>query len=63
MDLLAQSREEAIGTPGRPTRSHEDHRRILDAIRAGNAAAAERAMLDHVVAVEGLVFRSGRKTP
>jgi GntR family transcriptional repressor for pyruvate dehydrogenase complex len=63
MDLLAQSREEAIGTPGRPTRSHEDHRRILDAIRAGNAAAAERAMLDHVVAVEPLVFRSGRKTP
>jgi len=63
MDLLAQSREEAISTPGRPTRSHEDHRRILDAIRTGNAAAAERAMLDHVVAVEALVQRSGRKTP
>src|SRR3954469_12096092 len=63
MDLLGQSREESIGTPGRPTRSHEDHRRILDAIRAGNAAAAERAMLDHVVAVEGLVLRPGRKTP
>ena len=63
MDLLSQSREEAISTPGRPTRSHEDHRRVLDAIRAGNAAAAERAMVDHIVAVEALVFRTGRKTP
>jgi GntR family transcriptional repressor for pyruvate dehydrogenase complex len=63
MDLLAQSREEAISTPGRPTRSHEDHRRILDAIRAGDAGGAERAMLDHVVAVEGLVLRSARKSP
>src|SRR5438034_4247731 len=50
MDLLAQSREEAISTPGRPTRSHEDHRRILDAIPAKNAAAAERAMRDHIAA-------------
>jgi GntR family transcriptional repressor for pyruvate dehydrogenase complex len=63
MDLLAQSREEAISTPGRPTRSHEDHRRILAAIRAGDAQAAERAMLDHVVAVEELVLRTGRKSP
>ena len=63
MDLLAQSREEAISTPGRPTRSHEDHRRILAAIRAGDAQAAERAMLDHVVAVEELVLRAGRKSP
>ena len=30
MDLLTQSREESLHTPGRPTRSHEDHRRILD---------------------------------
>ncbi|MBM4438837.1 MAG: FadR family transcriptional regulator [Candidatus Rokubacteria bacterium] len=63
MDLLSQSREESIGTPGRPTRSHEDHRRILAAIRARDAAAAERAMLDHIVAVEGLVLRPDRKSP
>ena len=63
MDLLAQSREEAISTPGRPTRSHEDHQRILAAIRAGDASGAERAMLDHVVAVEALVLRTGRKSP
>jgi GntR family transcriptional regulator, transcriptional repressor for pyruvate dehydrogenase complex len=63
MDLLAQSREESLGTPGRPTRSHEDHRRILAGIGAGDAAAAERAMRDHVVAVEALVLRPNRKTP
>jgi GntR family transcriptional regulator, transcriptional repressor for pyruvate dehydrogenase complex len=63
MDLLAQSREEAISTPGRPTRSHEDHRRVLDAIRGGDAAAAERAMQDHVVAVEALVLRPPAKMP
>ena len=33
MDLLTQSREESLQTPGRPERSHQDHRRILDAIR------------------------------
>src|SRR6185295_15255271 len=32
MDLLAQSREESINTPGRATRSHQDHRRIVQAI-------------------------------
>jgi GntR family transcriptional repressor for pyruvate dehydrogenase complex len=62
MDLLGQSREEAISTPGRPTRSHEDHRRILDAVRGGDAAAAERAMLEHVVAVEALVRGPDRKS-
>ena len=33
MDLLTQSREESLHTPGRPTRSHQDHVRILEAIR------------------------------
>src|SRR2546427_4692603 len=28
MDLLTQSREESLNTPGRPQRSHQDHRRI-----------------------------------
>jgi GntR family transcriptional repressor for pyruvate dehydrogenase complex len=55
MDLLTQSREESLQTPGRPERSHQDHRRILSAIEGRDAAAAERAMLDHVIAVERLV--------
>ena len=33
MDLLTQSREESLHTPGRPTRSHQDHRRILAAVQ------------------------------
>ena len=55
MDLLSQSREESLLTPGRPTRSHEDHRRVLAAIRRRDEAAAHRAMLDHLIAVESLV--------
>lgn len=56
LDLLAQNREESLNTPGRPTRSHQDHRRVLDAIRRRDEAAAEQAMRDHLVAVEGLVL-------
>lgn len=59
MDLLTQSREESLQIPGRPTRSHQDHRRILGAIRRRDAASAQRAMLDHLVAVEALL--SGRQ--
>ncbi len=56
MDLLAQSREESLQTPGRPTRSHRDHRRVLDAIRRRDEAGARRAMLNHINAVEALVM-------
>lgn len=62
MDLLAQSREESLHTPGRPTRSHQDHRRILGAIRRGDEAGASRAMLEHLTGVEALVTRGvGRR--
>ncbi|MBI4587531.1 MAG: FadR family transcriptional regulator [Candidatus Rokubacteria bacterium] len=62
VDLLTQSREESLQTPGRPTRSHADHRRILDAIRRRNEGEAHTAMLDHLVAVEALVTgRSGEE--
>jgi GntR family transcriptional regulator, transcriptional repressor for pyruvate dehydrogenase complex len=62
MDLLTQSREDSLNTPGRPTRSHEDHRRVLAAVRALDAEAARRAMLEHIAAVEALVLgaESGR---
>ena len=58
MDLLAQSREESLNTPGRPERSHQDHRRMLHAIIARDAEAARQAMVEHLVAVEALVFGS-----
>jgi DNA-binding FadR family transcriptional regulator len=41
--------------PGRPTRSHQDHRRILAAVQRRDEVAAHRAMLNHLIAVETLV--------
>jgi GntR family transcriptional repressor for pyruvate dehydrogenase complex len=55
MDLLTQTREESLQTPGRPERSHQDHRRVLAAIQARDEDGARQAMLDHLIAVEGLV--------
>ena len=55
MDLLAQSREESLSQPGRPVRSHDDHRHILAAVEAGDPRKAEEAMLAHLAAVERLV--------
>ena len=59
MELLTQSREESLHTPGRPTRSHQDHRHILAAIRRRDPEAARRAVLDHLVAVERRVREAG----
>ena len=56
IDLLTQSREEALQVPGRAARSHQDHRRILEAIRQRDATSAQQAMLDHLVAVERLIM-------
>ena len=63
MDLLRQSREESLNTPGRPTRSHDDHRRVLAAIRARDEAGARQAMVDHLQAVEGLVLGDEVRRP
>jgi GntR family transcriptional repressor for pyruvate dehydrogenase complex len=56
MDLLTQSREESLSTPGRPTRSHQSHRRILAAIAAHDEETARQAMLDHLRSVEEVVL-------
>jgi GntR family transcriptional repressor for pyruvate dehydrogenase complex len=63
MDLLTQCREESLNTPGRPERSHQDHRRVLEAIRRRDEAAAANAMRDHVTAVEDLVLGQGGPAP
>jgi len=64
MDLLTQTREESLQTPGRPQRSHQDHRRILAAIQARDEEAARNAMGDHLIAVEQLVMgREGGDGP
>lgn len=59
MDLLTQSREESLQTPGRPTRSHQDHRRILESIRRRDEGGAHAAMLEHLNAVEALLLSRG----
>lgn len=56
IDLLGQSREESLLTRGRPRRSHQNHRRILAAIRRRDADGAYQAMLDHLTAVERLIL-------
>jgi GntR family transcriptional regulator, transcriptional repressor for pyruvate dehydrogenase complex len=61
MDLLSQSREESLSQPGRPVRSHGDHRHILAAVEARDPRKAEQAMLAHLVGVERLVV--GRDEP
>src|SRR5882672_5693370 len=63
MDLLTQSREESLNIPGRPTRSHEDHRRVLAAIGRRDADGARKAMLEHIEAVEGLVVPTDATGP
>ena len=55
IDLLTRTREESLHTPGRPTRSHEDHRRVLAAIQKRDPDGASQAMHDHLVAVQVLV--------
>jgi GntR family transcriptional regulator, transcriptional repressor for pyruvate dehydrogenase complex len=55
MDLLAQSREEALSQPGRSVRSHGDHRHVLAAVETHDPRRAEQAMLAHIVGVERLV--------
>ncbi|MFC4497270.1 FadR/GntR family transcriptional regulator [Streptomyces ovatisporus] len=47
-ESVAESRTESLRQPGRPTRSLDQHVRILEAVRAGDPAAAAAAMRDHV---------------
>ncbi|HXU89901.1 MAG TPA: FCD domain-containing protein, partial [Methylomirabilota bacterium] len=45
-----------LNTPGRPDRSHNDHRRLLAAIRGRDETAARQAMIEHLEAVEALIL-------
>lgn len=48
---IAESRHESLQQLHRPARSLEQHRRIADAIRAGNPKTARRAMRRHLETV------------
>jgi GntR family transcriptional repressor for pyruvate dehydrogenase complex len=47
-EAVAESRNESLRQPGRPTRSLDQHMRILEAVQAGDPEAAAAAMRRHV---------------
>ncbi len=57
MDYLRDSRELSLQVEGRPQKSLNSHRRILNAIAQKNPAAAETAMRRHITTIEGLVLK------
>jgi GntR family transcriptional repressor for pyruvate dehydrogenase complex len=51
VELIRESRIESLAQPGRPEESLLAHRKVADAIRAGDAEAAATAMAAHIAAV------------
>ncbi|MDE0822820.1 MAG: FadR/GntR family transcriptional regulator [Dehalococcoidia bacterium] len=51
-DVLRQSRDQTLQQPGRPQRSLDSHREILETIRSGDHLGARSAMEHHLTAVE-----------
>ena len=56
MDLLREMRERSLEVGGRPQKSLAGHRRILAAVKQGNAAAAESAMRRHLLEIEKIIL-------
>jgi DNA-binding FadR family transcriptional regulator len=59
-EWLSQSRHSALQSQRRRSASLAGHRRIYEAIAAGDAQAARAAMVDHVVQVRQIIERSAR---
>jgi GntR family transcriptional regulator, transcriptional repressor for pyruvate dehydrogenase complex len=57
MDLLRDTRQRALQVPGRPQRSLNGHRRILDAIARRDPEAANTAMRQHIREIEHVVLK------
>ncbi len=57
MDLLRESRTRSLQVEGRLQRSFAGHRRVLDAIRRHDPAAAERAVRQHLGEIEAIVLK------
>jgi GntR family transcriptional regulator, transcriptional repressor for pyruvate dehydrogenase complex len=55
-DLIRETRIESLSQPDRPVNSLRGHRRIADAIRAGDAEAAAQAMHEHVAMVSDVAL-------
>jgi GntR family transcriptional regulator, transcriptional repressor for pyruvate dehydrogenase complex len=60
---IAESRTESLRQPGRPAQSLRQHRLIADAVRAGDAEAAARAMHAHVDTVGRVKLLEWRDRP
>lgn len=58
MDSLRDTRERALQVEGRQEKSLAGHRRILLALRRGDADEAERAMHQHLHEVEAIVMEN-----
>lgn len=56
MDLLREMRERSLEVGGRPQKSLAGHRRILAAVKQGNAVAAESAMRRHLLEIEKIIL-------
>lgn len=57
MTMSAPSRSQALQSKARRVASSAAHRRIFEAIAAGDSVLAERAALDHVLAVRTEIRR------
>jgi GntR family transcriptional repressor for pyruvate dehydrogenase complex len=55
MDLLQTERARSLQVRGRPKRSLEGHRRILDAVRRRDAEGARRAMEHHLAEISEML--------
>jgi len=57
MDLLRETRERSLQVEGRPQKSLAGHRRILAALKRGDATAAEAEMRRHLQEIEKIVLQ------
>lgn len=57
MDLLRETRERSLQVEGRQEQSLAGHRRIVAALKQGDAAAAEAAMRRHLQEMEDIVLK------
>jgi GntR family transcriptional regulator, transcriptional repressor for pyruvate dehydrogenase complex len=55
-DLIRETRIESLGQPDRPINSLHGHRKVADAIRAGDADAAVEAMRAHIEMVSDVAL-------
>lgn len=61
-ELIVETRLESLSQPGRPRDSLAGHRRVADAIAAGDADAAAAAMHEHVAMVSDVALLRERSS-